>query len=123
MFLKIKISKKELVKLYLISSIKNQGSTEYTLPSFSSNTIIISNVQCLKVLILSYLENPAIVKVSSIHSQRAPDKPKFNINKSHLVFVLVAEKVRDWIQPGNRATTLKTFISTLFSQSLIKDIF
>ena len=58
---------------------------KYILQSFSSKMIIISKqFLVLKGLILSYLENPAILKDSIIHSQRAPDKPKFYINKSNI---------------------------------------
>lgn len=77
-----------------------------------------SNFRCLKGLILNYLENPTIPDDSIIHSQGAPDKPKFYRNRSHTVLILVAEEVRDWVQSANRVPALMIFISALFSHSL-----
>lgn len=34
-------------------------------------------------------------------SQIVPNKPKFYINKPHLVFILVAEGMGDWVQSAN----------------------
>lgn len=85
--------------------------------------MLIRNFRCLKGLILNYLENPAIPNDSMIHSQGALDKPKFCRNVSHTVLVLVAEEVRDGVQSANRVTMLMTFISALFSQLLIKNMF